>query len=184
MAFFLDIFHGTMVVKGVVMKVTEKIERRFLLKEIPYDLENQECINIKQGYLNIDPEVRLKKADNEYSLMTRVRNGLVKIDNEQLILEESFNELFKSIKTNIIEKKRYHLNLDDGKLAVLDAYQQNLEGLYIIKVKFDNELDAKEFEIPSWFDDEVTFNNLYKSKNLAVIDFVDVQDKIKKLVLY
>ena len=51
MAFFLDIFHGTMVVKGVVMKVTEKIERRFLLKEIPYDLENQECINIKQEFI-------------------------------------------------------------------------------------------------------------------------------------
>ena len=42
-----------------------EIERKFLVKEMPRNLENYKNINMVQGYLNTNPVVRVRKENDE-----------------------------------------------------------------------------------------------------------------------
>ena len=43
-----------------------EIERKFLITELPSDLESYPFHLIEQGYLNTDPVIRVRRQDNEY----------------------------------------------------------------------------------------------------------------------
>ena len=45
-----------------------EIERKFLVKELPADLEQFQCRQIEQAYLNTKPVVRIRRSDTEYYL--------------------------------------------------------------------------------------------------------------------
>ena len=45
-----------------------EIERKFTLKSLPENLEQYPCHHIEQGYLNINPVVRIRKQDETYIL--------------------------------------------------------------------------------------------------------------------
>ena len=45
-----------------------EIERKFLVKELPADLEQFQCRQIEQAYLNTKPVVRIRRSDPEYYL--------------------------------------------------------------------------------------------------------------------
>ena len=45
-----------------------EIERKFLVKEIPNNLQQYKCYKIKQGYISTNPTIRLRQRDNEYIL--------------------------------------------------------------------------------------------------------------------
>ena len=42
-----------------------EIERKFLIRELPGDLNNYEKKKIAQGYLNTDPVVRIRRSNDE-----------------------------------------------------------------------------------------------------------------------
>ena len=46
----------------------KEIERKFLVKELPADLEEYEFHELEQGYLNTAPVVRVRKEDETYYL--------------------------------------------------------------------------------------------------------------------
>jgi hypothetical protein len=43
-----------------------EIERKFLLKELPSDLENYPVRHLEQGYLCTGPVVRIRKDNDKY----------------------------------------------------------------------------------------------------------------------
>ena len=45
-----------------------EIERKFLIKELPGDLDNYPCHRIEQAYLNTNPVVRIRRQDDTYIL--------------------------------------------------------------------------------------------------------------------
>ena len=53
-----------------------EIERKFLLKKIPFDLNSCQYHIIEQGYLCTDPVVRVRRQDDEY-YMTYKGKGLM-----------------------------------------------------------------------------------------------------------
>ena len=44
-----------------------EIERKFLIKKLPEDLEKYECRQLEQGYLCIEPVVRIRRSDDTYT---------------------------------------------------------------------------------------------------------------------
>ena len=45
-----------------------EIERKFLIKELPKNLETYPCRHLEQGYLSTAPVVRVRKDNDKYEL--------------------------------------------------------------------------------------------------------------------
>ena len=45
-----------------------EIERKFLIKELPANLDEYPCLFIEQAYLNTNPVIRIRRQDDEYYL--------------------------------------------------------------------------------------------------------------------
>ena len=54
-----------------------EIERKFLIKELPDDLDRYESHRIKQAYISTDPTIRIRQWDDEY-ILTVKGSGLMK----------------------------------------------------------------------------------------------------------
>ena len=88
---------------------------------------------------------------------------------ETKIDKQTFDILKKLSIGRIITKTRYKLKY--GKHTIeLDCFHDNLEGLVMAEVEFASLEEAKIFESPVWFEEEVTHDKRYKNKNLATMD--------------
>ena len=142
-----------------------EIERKFLVKEIP-SLEGLKYSEIKQGYISIKPEVRVRKLDDKYFLTEKGEGTLVREENEREISENEGLALFEKIVSNLIEKKRYYINYE-GNLIELDIYEGKFAGLVVAEVEFKTLEDANKFIPPKWFSTDISENMEYRNKILA-----------------
>ncbi len=144
-----------------------EIERKFLVTEIPFNLNDYSSFEIVQGYLSLNnPELRIRKKNNKYYITSKNDNVLVRSEKEKEITENEFNILKDFVISNYITKTRYLINLDKL-VAELDIYHNQLEGLKVVEVEFNSVEEAKKFEKPYWFGEEITNNKNYKNSYLA-----------------
>ena len=54
--------------------------------------------------------------------------------------------------------------------AEIDVFEGVLESLKTVEVEFCSEEDAKNFEIPNWFGEEITYNKEYKNAYLSKLN--------------
>ena len=150
--------------------MSQEIERKFLVKELPADLENYPHSAIIQGYLIItdnDIEVRIRKKGDKYFETVKAGSGLVRKESEKEITKEVFFDHWPLTEGKRVEKVRYEIEYG-GKLIELDIYSGDLEGLVVAEVEFDSEEESVSFTPPEWFGEEVTHDERYKNKNLAL----------------
>ena len=88
-----------------------EIERKYLIHNLPVNLDQYECRQIEQGYLNTDPVVRIRKSDDKYTL-TYKGSGLMCREEYNLPLNvDAFAHLKEKIDGILIQKKRYLIPL-------------------------------------------------------------------------
>lgn len=144
-----------------------EIERKFLVKQLP-NLNNLKFKNVSQGYLNFQPEIRVRSMNNTEFYLTQKSDGTITREEiETSINETTFNILSNLINGRIVSKTRYYIPLGLETTAELDIYSDELNGLSTIEIEFKTEEQALNFNIPDWFGKEVTFDKKYKNKNLA-----------------
>lgn len=134
--------------------------------------------NILQGYIitdenselrlrKINSELRLGRIKDEYYLEVKKGMGKIRENPKPIkISKELFNDWLPKIKGNI-GKKRY-THSENLPFIELDFYLRELEGLIIAEVEFESEGESDKFIPPKWFGPEVTDDERYKDKNLAV----------------
>jgi CYTH domain-containing protein len=159
-----------------------EIERKFLVKELPDDLNYDTVLSIEQCYISISPEIRLRKITNTYHnyimnhnyyLTVKSDGDLEREEFEIQITREQYESLLIKHDGSLIRKNRYKypISFDAYNLyAEIDNYYGHLSGLQIVEVEFPNNEVAKLFSdyIPEWFSEEVTYDKQYKNKNLAL----------------
>lgn len=147
--------------------INYEIERKFLIKNLPENLENFTHYEIKQGYISTDPTIRLRQQDDNY-ILTVKSAGLMKKEEYELDLTvDQFNRLWKKTEGNTIEKTRYVIPLNNGLKAELDVYKGFLSGFMNVEVEFPSTKEAILFDIPNWFGQEVTQDPKYSNSSLA-----------------
>lgn len=156
-----------------------EIEKKFLVKTLPSDLDKYEKKCIEQGYLCLDPVVRIRKSNSQYILTYKsIADSLadVRINNEieASLTKEGYEHLRKKIDGYIIEKTRYIIPLPDGHIGELDIFGKRLEGLYFIEVEFKDEEDAASFVPPEWFGANVSGDKRYVNSYLSQCDSNDM----------
>ena len=135
-------------------------------QDIPGDYQTYPCLHIEQGYLSVNPVVRIRRSNEEYYL-TYKGSGLLSREEYNLPLtKESYEHLREKVDGIVICKRRYEIPEKDGLTIELDVFGAPYEGLYLAEVEFGSEEEALAYEPPAWFAEDVT--NLGKYQNSAL----------------
>jgi len=148
----------------------QEIEKKFLVKSLPENLEQYPHKDIVQGYLAITEdgtEVRLRKKGKKYFQTVKSGAGKTRFESEVEITEDQFNTLWEATKGKRVEKTRYEIPHESGTIE-LDIYHGDLDGLLSAEMEFSSEKDSNEFVTPIWLSEEVTDDKKYKNQNLAL----------------
>ena len=144
-----------------------EIERKFLVKELPNNLENYKSQRIAQGYLNTDPVVRIRRSNDDYYLTYKGKGLMVREEYNLPLTADAFTHMLSKIDGILIDKTRYLIPLENGLTAELDIFLGSLAPLRIVEVEFDSVDAANAFIPPEWFGEDVTNSKEYHNSNLS-----------------
>lgn len=150
-----------------------EIERKWLIEEVPFDYEEYECLDIEQAYLSKSPTVRVRKENDHYYLTykgARNMEGNSDLSHTEYNLpldRESYEHLKEKRDGILICKKRYLIPLENDLKIELDIFNEPYEGLRIAEVEFGSEEEARNYQAPSWFGEDVTGVAKYKNAVMA-----------------
>jgi len=148
----------------------QEIERKFLVKSLPENLEQYQHKDITQGYLAITEdgtEVRLRQKGKKYFQTVKSGAGKTRFESEVEITEDQFKALWEATKGKRVEKTRYEIPHESGTIE-LDVYHGDLDGLLLAEMEFPGEKESNKFTPPEWLSEEVTDDKRYKNQNLAL----------------
>jgi CYTH domain-containing protein len=163
-----------------------EIERKFLIKELPADLESYPCHRIEQAYLCTNPVVRVRREDDDFYL-TYKGAGLMQREESNLPLtSEAYYHLLLKADGNVISKKRYLIPLEDPNvvpgapqppkgytlLIELDVFNDPFAPLVMAEVEFGSKEAAEAFLPPDWFGEEVTYDTRYHNSTMSMMDLM------------
>lgn len=144
-----------------------EIERKFLVKRVPGNLESFRKKSIEQGYISTSPTIRIRQSDSDYILTVKSSGQLIREEFEIAITKEEYLSLLKKVETMLVKKDRYLIPLNNGLTAELDIYYDFLEELKTVEVEFGAVYDAQRFIAPEWFGEDVTYDQRYSNSSLA-----------------
>lgn len=144
-----------------------EIERKFLVKQLPDDLEYYEARKIEQAYLCTNPVVRIRKKDDDYILTYKSSGMLERIEEEMPLTKESYEHLREKADGNIITKVRYLIPEESGLTIELDCFLGTFEGFVLAEVEFESVEQAKAYIPPEWFLKDVTYDKNCHNSNLS-----------------
>ncbi len=147
-----------------------EIERKFLVTELPPELDSVVGISIRQGYVAItdnDFELRFRQKDDSFYQTIKQGTGLVRQEYEIELPPDQFNTLWPLTADRRIQKVRYKIPLGDL-ICEVDIFGEPLKGLQLVEVEFDTLEQSSAFAPPDWFGNEVTDDKRYKNRQLAL----------------
>lgn len=144
-----------------------EIERKYLVDKLPGHIEDYPCRIISQGYLNINPVVRIRRDNEKYELTYKSKGFMARQEYNLPLTREAYEHLLTKIDGRLIEKRRYMIPLEHGLTAELDVFERELAPLILEEVEFSSEEEANSFVPPSWFGEDVTFSGKYHNSSLS-----------------
>lgn len=143
-----------------------EIERKYLISQLPKQLEQYPHRQLEQGYLSTSPVVRVRKDDDKYELTYKSKGMMVREEYNLPLTKESYEHLRAKIDGRLIVKKRYCIPYGNYTIE-LDVFEDELAPLVLAEVEFPTEEEANTFTPPDWFSEDVTFSPLYHNSFLS-----------------
>lgn len=144
-----------------------EIERKYLITELPQDLEKYSKRELEQGYLCTEPVIRIRKDNDNYELTYKSKGLMVREEHTLPLTKDSYEHLKQKVDGRIISKTRYLIPFDEKLTIELDVFHNDLAPLLLAEVEFPSEELANAFLPPSWFAEDVTFSTQYHNSNLS-----------------
>lgn len=144
-----------------------EIEKKFLLRRLPGDLEQYPRHEIEQAYLCTDPVVRVRKEDETCYLTYKGKGMMAREEYNLPLNREAYEHLLAKADGNIISKTRYLIPLENGLTAELDQFHSPDSTLLMAEVEFSSEEQAESFTPPDWFGEEVTRDRRYHNSYMS-----------------
>lgn len=144
-----------------------EIERKYLIHQLPDNLESYPQKRIEQGYLCTNPVVRIRQQNQDYFL-TYKSSGLMAREEYNLPLtKEAYEHLKPKADGYLISKTRYLIPLTDKYTIELDVFDAPFAPLYMAEVEFSSVEEAENFIPPEWFGEDVTFDSSYHNSAMS-----------------
>lgn len=153
-----------------------EIERKYLLKELPSNLENYVCYRLEQAYITTQPVIRARKkeridknSNNECEYILTIKSGgLMMREEYEIALDlDGYTNVLNKAEGNIITKDRYIIPLDNGLKLELDIFKDKFDGLVMGEVEFPDEETANKYTPPEYISEEVTFNKQFSNSSMS-----------------
>ena len=144
-----------------------EIERKFLIKELPDNLESYKHHLISQAYILTAPVLRIRQLDHEYILTYKSAGMMARQEIEMPLDKIAFLKLLSKTEGLVISKKRYIIPDNMGHTIELDIFDGDLEGLIMAEVEFASESEANEYIPPEWLGEEVTDNPAFHNSTMS-----------------
>ena len=108
-----------------------EIEKKFLVKELPENLDDYDVYQLEQGYLCSYPTVRIRKCDEDYFLTYKSKgtsrkgskNVIVNNEVELELNENSYETLKAKIDGRLVVKDRYVIPIQHDVVAQMDIFK-------------------------------------------------------------
>lgn len=143
-----------------------EIERKYLIKTLPENLEQYPLRVLEQGYLCTTPVVRIRKDNDKYELTYKSGGLMARQEYNLPLTADAYEHLRLKVDGRIISKKRYMLPLREYTIE-LDIFEGDLAPLMLAEVEFPSIEEANAFEPPEWFGEDVTFDGRYHNSCLS-----------------
>lgn len=149
-----------------------EIERKYLVRELPGDLDSYPHTEIEQGYLCTSPTLRIRRMGDVFILTVKEHivgssTAIQNREEEFPMLRDSYERLKTKCDGNLVSKTRYRIPLADGLTAELDIFHGAHQGLRIVEVEFPSVEAADTFTPPAWFGEDVSTDPRYRNSWLA-----------------
>ena len=157
-----------------------ELERTFLAKELP-DLSSCKFKDMIDIYIpkEIDhAQIRIRKNGDKYE-MTK-KQPLIEGDSSRLVeqtinlSEEEFNGLEKELVGRRVYKRRYLLDFE-GRIAEVDVFLKDLEGLVLVDFEFEKEEEKQAFSMPFFCLADVTQEEFIAGGMLCAKSYSDLE---------
>ena len=150
------------------MEFTE-IERKFLVLGESYKTLAHDCLEIRQGFLNSDPQrvVRIRLTGEEAWLTVKGMgdaSGRSRFEWEKALEPKEAKALFELCEPGTIEKNRYLVQVEEN-LFEVDEFLGENKGLVIAEIEL--EYAEQGFSRPDWLGPEVTGQEAYYNSQLS-----------------
>ncbi len=89
-----------------------EIERKFLVDLTGMVIGAYPSNLLEQGYLSVDPVVRVRRDGDAYYLTYKSGHGLVRVEENLPLTKESYEHLLKKADGYVITKRRYRIPVD------------------------------------------------------------------------
>ena len=159
-----------------------EIERKFLIDGFLEDICSKDEyskwgidlldeIELEQGYVSIQPEIRIHSAKNihtgemDFRLTLKGDGKLTRTEIKTDVDENFFKETVSFLGVPMIQKeyKSYRFGQWILEVCRVDANTEN--DFFYAEIEFETEEEANAFEVPKFFGTEVTEDDDYKMKN-------------------
>ena len=144
-----------------------EIERKYLIKELPENLDSYEHHTIKQGYISTCPVIRIRQKDEKMILTVKSKGLLAREEFELDLTKEEFDRLSKKVDGLVISKTRYILPFIDDLIIELDVFHDEFEGFILAEIEFPTEEASKKYDPPAFFGKEVTLDSHFHNSYLS-----------------
>jgi CYTH domain-containing protein len=147
-----------------------EIEKKFLVRSIPFALNDFKKAEIIQGYIAVEKnfsEVRIRVINNKYILTIKSDRQNVRFEENCELNPNQGKNLLLFCGRRIVAKTRYFIPYHNVTIE-LDVFKESLSGLMLAEVEFSTLEDMHKFIPPPWLGEEVTYDERYKNKNLAI----------------
>lgn len=161
-------------------KPVYEIERKFLVKSLPDNLNDYQSNNIEQGYLCSAPVVRVRKYNDKYVLTYKSGGMMMREEYEHPLTAESYSHLIGKADGLIISKTRYRIPDKDDLVIELDVFHGPLEGFVMAEVEFSSEEQAISYTCPHWFGRDVTKDPAFHNSRISRMD----EAELKEFMIY
>lgn len=171
-----------------------EIERKFLVNELPGELDSYPFHVIEQGYLNVFPAIRVRREDDFYYMTYKgdvtAEGNLGKTEYNLPLDKVSYEHLVEKADGNLIRKKRYLIPLNEnaftedyteehqgiaemigsGAIKIeLDIFAAPFEEYILAEVEFPDEESAANYIPADWFGREVTGDRRYSNAYMSTV---------------
>ena len=144
-----------------------EIERKFLIPELPADLDSYPSRHIEQAYLCTEPVVRIRRQDDKYILTYKSAGMMAREEYNLPLTKEAYEHLKEKADGIVLSKRRYLLPLPDGLTIELDVFDAPYETLRLAEVEFESVAQAEAFVPPAWFGEDVTYSGKFHNSYLS-----------------
>lgn len=144
-----------------------EIERKFLVRDLPADLQSYPHKELEQGYLSTDPVVRIRKSNDAYTLTYKGSGFMIREEYNLPLTKDAYEHLKPKTDGILIRKVRYRIPYQDKYTVELDVFLDSLAPLLLAEVEFSSPKEADAFIPPEWFGEEVTFSPEYHNSALS-----------------